>query len=59
MRKRTIALGAVAVASMSLVGAAGPAYALKCKAPEKWNAVEGKCEKLAKKPAATKPKKLA
>jgi hypothetical protein len=53
MRKLTIALSAIAVASLSLV-AAGDAFAGKCKAPEKWNAVEGKCEKPAKKAAAVK-----
>jgi len=56
MRKLTIALGAIAVASMSLTGGAGAAYVSKCKKPEKWNAVEGKCEKPVKKPVAAKAK---
>jgi hypothetical protein len=55
MRKLTIALSALAFASMTLVGVSAPAYALKCKPPEKWNAKEGKCEKPAKKPVAAKP----
>jgi hypothetical protein len=57
MRKLTIALGAIAVAGMSLAGVTGSAEAGRCKAPEKWNAVEGKCEKPAKKPVAAKAKK--
>lgn len=59
MRNMTIVLGAMAVASMSLVGAADAAYVSKCKKPEKWNAVEGKCEKPVKKPVAAKVKKPA
>ena len=55
MRNLIIALSAIAVASMSLIGAADAAYTSKCKKPEKWNAVEGKCEKPAKKPMAKKP----
>ena len=57
MRNLTIALGAIAIASLSLVGAADAAYVSKCKKPEKWNAVEGKCEKPAPKPVASKAKK--
>lgn len=56
MRKLTIALGMIAVAGMSLAGTADAAYVSKCKKPEKWNAVEGKCEKPAKKPVAAKVK---
>lgn len=52
MRKLTIALGAIAVAGLSFAGGADAAYVSKCKKPEKWNAVEGKCEKPAKKPVA-------
>ncbi len=55
MRNLTIALGAIAVASMSLIGAADAAYMSKCKKPQKWNAVEGKCEKPMKKPVMKKP----
>ena len=54
MRNITIALSAIAVASLSLIGVAEAAS--KCKAPEKWNATEGKCEKPAKKVAAAKKK---
>ena len=57
MRKLTIALSAIAVAGMSLAAMSGSAVALKCKAPEKWNASEGKCEKPAKKPVVKKVKK--
>jgi hypothetical protein len=56
MRNLTIALSAIAVASMSLIGAADAAYVSKCKKPEKWNAVEAKCEKPVKKPVAMKKK---
>jgi hypothetical protein len=52
MRKLTVALGMIAVASLSLIGAADAAS--KCKKPEKWNAVEGKCEKPVSKPAPKK-----
>ena len=52
MRKLIVALGAIAVAGMSLAGMADAAYVSKCKKPEKWNAVEGKCEKPVKKPVA-------
>jgi accessory colonization factor AcfC len=57
MRKLTIALSAIAVAGMTLVSAVGPAHALKCKAPEKWDAKEGKCAKVVKAPVAAKAKK--
>ena len=52
MRNLTIALSAIAMASLSLIGAADAAS--KCKKPEKWNAVEGKCEKPVSKPVMKK-----
>jgi hypothetical protein len=52
MRNLTMVLAAAAVAGLSLVSLSDSALAGRCKAPEKWNAVEGKCEK----PAAAKPK---
>jgi hypothetical protein len=57
MRNLTIALGAIAIAALSL--ASGADAASRCKKPEKWNAVEGKCEKPAPKPAVAKVKKPA
>lgn len=55
MRRLSLALGAIAVASVSLVNAADAAYVSKCKRPMKWNAVEAKCEIPPKKAAMKKP----
>ena len=54
MRKLTLALSALAVASLSLIGTADAAS--RCKKPEKWNASEGKCEKPVAKPSVAKKK---
>jgi hypothetical protein len=48
-----LASSVVLVSSQPVEAASKSGYVSKCKKPEKWNAVEGKCEKAqAKKPAA-------
>lgn len=62
MRKLLATLGIMAMGASTFAGMADAAYVSKCKRPEKWNAVEGKCEKPVKKPVAAKkaaPKKAS
>ena len=62
MRKLLATLGIIAMGASTFAAVADAAYVSRCKRPEKWNAVEGKCEKPVKKavkPAAKVAKKPA
>lgn len=62
MRKLLATLGIIAMGASTFAAVADAAYVSRCKRPEKWNAVEGKCEKPVKKPVAAKkaaPKKAS
>ena len=56
MRKLLATIGVIAIGATTFAGMADAKYVSKCKLPEKWNAVEGKCEKPVKKPVAAKAK---